>query len=171
MTKFAYIATDAGIETAIGKAKTQGATLQASFHRIAVSILMRMEKDSDHNTCVRLVNSMIEALPAMTRKNAMKTWVEKYMGYAYNKDDKAFVFAKVSGFKINVKAAVNEPFWDCDPEKDYQPISDWTKLVAGLVARGLKDLEKMGENSKVDMEQLAILQKLVPVKSAQTKAH
>ena len=171
MTKLNLITTDAAIESAIGKAKTQGATLQASFHRIAVSIVARMLETKDHNTCVRLVNAMIEALPAMTRKNAMRSWVEEFTGYTFNKEDKAFVFAKKEGFKTDLRAAIATPFWDFKPEVDFAPIQDWTKLIAGLVGKALKDIEKMGGNSKVNIEQLAMLQKMVPTKSQQGKAN
>ena len=171
MSKFVLIATDTAIETAIGKAKTQGATLQGAFHRIACSIVARMLESKDHNTCVRLTNAMIEALPGMARKNALRSWVEHFLGYTYNKETKAFVFVKREGFKVELADAIAAPFWDFKAEEEFKPIADWTKLIAGLVGRGLKDIEKLGENSKVNMEQLAILQKMVPTKSQQTKTH
>ena len=102
---------------------------------------------------------------------AFKTFLEFPEVEIANKEEKKFVFAKKKGFKADLKEAINNPFWEFKAEEEFKPIQDWTKLISGLVARGLKDLEKMGEQSKVNMEQLAILQKMVPTKSQQTKAH
>ena len=151
---------EADITKGIALSAKAGQSWQAGVHRILCSIVGLQAKDSDHKTCLRLVNDVLKAMPEGSRSNAVKDWIHVYTGYYWNKEQKAFVFQKVTGFKLDLEAAIKEPFWLLTKEAEYQPIQDWTKLLKALVQKGLKDVEALGENSKVDVAQLKALAKL-----------
>lgn len=155
--------TENEISKGIALSHKAGQTWQSGVHRILCSIVGLMAKDSDHKTCVRLVNEVIKAMPEGSRSNAVKDWVHVYTGYHWNKDEKAFVFQKVQGFKLDLEAAIKEPFWQLTKEAEYQPIQDWTKMLKTLVEKAKKDISKQGEDTKVDIEQLKVLAKMAGI--------
>ena len=154
---------EAQITKGIALSRKAGQSWQLGVHRLLCSVVSLQEKYKDHNTCVRLVNEIIEAMPEGSRKNAAKDWVHVYTGYYWNKEAKAFVFQKVAGFTLDLKAAIAEPFWQLTKEAEYQPIQDWSKLLKTLVQKGIKDITTMGEQSNVNTDQLKALAKLAGI--------
>ena len=155
--------TEDQITKGIALSHKAGQSWQSGVHRILCSIVALQAKDSDHKTCVRLCNDVVKAMPEGSRSNAVKDWIHVYTGYHWNKDEKAFVFQKVAGFKLDLEAAIKEPFWLLTKEQEYQPIQDWTKMLKTLVEKAKKDITQQGENTKVDIEQLKVLAKMAGI--------
>lgn len=137
------------IETALMSIAKRGAELQHDTHVAACSVLQHVGKHSD----VRLIESLLTAVPDMTRKNAIRAWFEEF-GPVMFEDEKA-VFVK--GKRTLVGDAWAKPFWSFKPEEKYVPL-DLAAAFKSFVKKLEKDQKKVeGRNHSALIAQLSKL--------------
>lgn len=142
------------ILAAIGQVTVTGQTLQTLLHTVAVSILLHVDKHRE----VSLVNKLIDAVPNMARKNALRDWFSAFGKMTYDQETKVMVFKKTA--KTNSIQATQTPFWEFVPEKAYVPF-DLLAAIGVLVTRAEKTAEKNNRADKIPADKLAALRKLV----------
>ena len=165
-TKLSSVNDEAGITAAINSLHKRGASLQLDIHRVLVAICARWAATGD----VRPVSGHINLLIAKdklegVRKNAIREWVETYMGLKIitegdNKGDFYVPKGINDGNHLQLKELSNNRWWEFKPEPDYKPIADDVKLVKQLIAKMEKDVGKMGDASNVRPDVLAGLKAL-----------
>lgn len=127
-------------ETAVFKLNAK--TLQGQSHLIACSILKVWAETGNVAHAVRLTNDLLEAMPDMTRSNAMKAWFETFAGFVWDVKEKVFKYHKerTTIDVASVQSAVREPWWQFKPEAPYKPI-DIDALMESLIKRAEKRRE------------------------------
>jgi hypothetical protein len=126
------------IEKLLASIKTRGATLQKDIHVAACSILQHVGKHSD----VRLVSKLLESMPDMSRKNAIKAWFESFGPVAWNEKGE---IKYQPATKLQLATAMGKPFWSFKPEADYVPL-DVAKAFDSFVKRLEKDAKETGRD-------------------------
>lgn len=139
------------IDTAIKSISRRGKTLERDIHVAAVSSLNHAELHGD----ITLAQKLVDAIPTMARKNALKDWFLAHGKFSYDMANKALTYNK-NGVTL-LQEAIETPFWVFKPEAEYKPF-DINTAVAQLVHRAEKAVEK-GE--KVPTQKLEALRKLV----------
>lgn len=76
---FKIIESAKAIDTAIASIAKRGKTLQADIHVAAVSCLVHADKHGDITLAVKLV----EAVPSLARKNALRDWFIAHGKFSY----------------------------------------------------------------------------------------
>jgi hypothetical protein len=123
------------IETALDSIKKRGDELQRDTHVAACSILQHVGKHKD----VRLITRLLDSLPNMTRKNAVKAWFEEFGPVAFDNEEVQYIKTG----KTRLGDAMGNPFWDFQPEKPYVPVSV-EKLLASMISKLTKDTKETG---------------------------
>lgn len=146
--------------------------------RICVSILADLRDHGDKPTAVKRANALVNAMGKGMRAKSMLAWFEQNSPMVFNKETKALVsgFSAMSPVKDHTKIAPNHalaavPWEEAAVEKDYVPLADWNAALKALVARAKTDLEKMGDKSKVNKEQLAMLERMAGVVTSDNVPH
>ncbi|WP_156164416.1 hypothetical protein [Bradyrhizobium sp. LTSP885] len=138
------------IEDALMSIHRRGQTLQADIHVAACSVLQHLGQHSD----IRIVAKLLNAMPEMGRKNAMRDWFVEYGPVMFDGDQPVFM----QGGKVRLGDAMANPFWKFSPEKPYEAID-----VAALIASTIKKLQKDEKEAKANHGSLiAGLEKLIP---------
>lgn len=152
MTKATFKMLDGAkaIDTAIKSIATRGKTLERDIHIAAVSCLNHADLHGD----ITLAQKLVEAVPSLARKNALKDWFLAHGKFSYDMENKALTYNK-KGVTL-LQEAIETPFWVFKPEAEYKPF-DINAAVAQLVQRAEKAVEK-GE--KVPTDKLEALRKL-----------
>lgn len=164
-TKLASVKDEAGITAAIKALHTRGESLQLDIHRLLVAICTRWAASGDMRPVAGHINMLLDkAKMGGVRKNAIREWVEIFMGLKLveegeNKNSFYVPKALANGQHLNLKELANNRWWEFRPEADYQPI-DPSKLIKRLIAKMEKDIDKMGDESKVTPEMIAGLKAL-----------
>ena len=165
-TKLASVNDEAGITAAIKALHTRGDTLQLDVHRLLVAICTRWASSGDMRPVAGHINMLLDKdkLGGL-RKNAIREWVEVYMGLkpveeGENKGQFYVPKLLAKGQHLNLKELANNRWWEFKPEAEYKPIDDPRKLIASLIAKMEKDVGKMGGESKVTPEMIAGLKAL-----------
>lgn len=160
---------DATITKAIISVHKRSATLQMDIQRILVAICTRWAQTRDCRPAVAHINQLLTKgqLTAL-RTNSIREWVETYMGLTLDPEANAFMCppAVTDGQHLDIKALTNARWWDFDGgEKPYVPLADPAKLLNQLLGKFEKDVQKLGEDSKVTQAQIDALKtaKLVEV--------
>lgn len=168
-TKLSYTFTMGGnsIEAGIAAIAKRSATLMTDVQKIAVSILRDMKQHGDKPTAAKRANALCHALGAGMRANALRQWFEQLSPMVWNDKEKMLVpgFSVTSPVKdhadINVETCIATPWQLADGgEKAYRPIDNWSAQLASLVKRAKEDIKAMGDKSKVDLKQLAMLESM-----------
>ena len=143
MAKITLIKTDVAIDKMIASIASRGSKLQADTHRVLASIAVRWHDTNDVTVAVRQVNALIEGLPSGWRTNAVKAWVESFLTFVWDTDEKCFVYhknrTKIS--KDDARAAMDTPYWEFKPESEYKPTNTPNELMA-LIAKADRTLER-----------------------------
>lgn len=137
MTAKEIITGQTAIETKIKAVHKAGQSLQKAVHVAAVSVLAHIEKHND----IRLVGTLMLALPAALRTNAIRDWFTHYGPVTFGaKDELMFV----KGKKIDLAAAMLDPFWKFSPEKPYTALKleDWIKQSINKLERDAKETNR-----------------------------
>lgn len=167
--------TAAEIDAALPKLQSDIATITGRVQAMACSILAAWKNSGDKDTAVRQANALIVALGNGMRKNSMQTWLMLHAPLTINKDTKLMAFditGPVKGYKqIDEAANAAHPWQDAAPNKDAEPIGDWTKLLKGLIAKAEKDLIAFPDTSKVNRDELATIKALLVPKPADQEEH
>ena len=93
-------------------------------------------------------------MPGMSRKNALKSWVEAHAGFVWNTDENQFVYnsKRTKIADDDVRQGIDTPFWDFKPEPEYKPF-DLEKVLDAVIDRAdkrVKDGVKKSDNIKSD---------------------
>ena len=138
------------IDTAIKSIATRGKTLERDIHVAAVSCLVHADKHGD----VTLAQKLVEAVPSLVRKNALRDWFQAHGKFGYDLQAKTFTFDKKGTTMID--EAIATPFWEFKQEAAYKGF-DINAAVLQLVKRAENAIEK-GE--KVPADKLEALRAL-----------
>jgi len=76
-----YVKTDEQIDALISSIDKRGKTVQQDIHTAACAIIRRWHDSSDVSAAVRQMNALLAAIPAMSRANAFKAWVETLLSF------------------------------------------------------------------------------------------
>lgn len=147
---FRIITDTSALNKAIASIKTRGTKLQADMHTAAVSCLDHADKHGN----VTPMRNLIDALPNMTRRNALKAWAEQFGKFRYNEETKAMDYAKDKVTTLD--AAIAEPFYEFQPEPEYKPLNMAAEI--GKLMTRIANAQKHGET--VNPDTIAVLQAL-----------
>lgn len=152
MTKATFKMLDGAkaIDTAIKSINTRGKSLQRDIHVAAVSCLNHADKHGD----VTLAQKLVDAVPTLARKNALRDWFIAHGKFSYDATEKVLTFNKKATTQLEQAIAV--PFWEFKQEAAYVPF-DIQAAILTLVKRAEKAINN-GDN--VDKKTLATLQSL-----------
>lgn len=143
MAKITLIKTDVAIDKMIMSIASRGSKLQDDTHRVLASIAVRWHDTNDVTVAVRQINALIESLPSGWRTNAVKAWVESFLTFVWDTDEKCFVYnknrTKIS--KDDARAAMDTPYWEFKPESEYKPLN-LDDMIYALIARAEKRREQ-----------------------------
>ena len=148
---FTLIAGSASIKSAIDSIARRGKKLDRD---IQVAALSAMQHHVEHGD-VTLINRLVEAMPKGSRVNALRAFIETFGAVRYDTDEKNFVHVKGATFRLD--EAMQVMWSEFKPETAYQPITDPFKRFDQLVSAFEKDIEQMGDASKVSPEMIAAL--------------
>lgn len=132
------LATDDGVKKAVLSIAKRGKALQRDIHVVACSILQRISVNND----VRLagdVNSLIDAMPASMRLNALRDWFAAYGPIKWEGKKPTFVKDK----PVELTKAMADPFWLFAPEAEYKPV-DVVALINSVIKKLSTDTDKTG---------------------------
>ena len=135
-----------GIAGNIALIKTSGKAFESLVHSTAVSILMHVGQHGNINQAIDLVN----ALPSLTRKNALIAWLVEFGCFGYNEKTKSLVYRKAT---TRVDEAIKTPFWLFKQEPDFVAMtpSMFLKAVENLVKRAEESLTKQPDEALAKM--------------------
>jgi hypothetical protein len=138
LTEASLMTSEAEINKAIESIKRRGSALQADMHKAACSVLLHLGKHED----IRVLRRFLDALPDMTRTNAMRQWFEAFGPVSYkngtaelNKDN-----------PVRLGNAMEKPFWKFKANEGapYVPLAD--TYFASIVSKLEKDAKETGRN-------------------------
>lgn len=138
------------IDVAIKSIASRGKTLERDIHVAAVSCLNHADKHGD----VTLAQKLVDAVPSLVRKNALRDWFMAHGKFSYDMTEKTLKHN--SKGKTQLQVAIDTPFWEFKPEAEYKPL-DLQAAILQLVKRAEHAIEK-GE--KLPADKLEALRKL-----------
>lgn len=152
MTKATFKMLDGAkaIDTAIKSINTRGKSLQRDIHIAAVSCMNHADKHGD----VTLAQKLVDAVPTLARKNALRDWFIAHGKFSYDATEKSLTFNKKG--TTNLEAAIATPFWEFKQEAEYVPF-DLQAAILTLVKRADKAMQHGDKVDKVALAQLAAL--------------
>lgn len=121
----------ADLSKAIESIATRGKKLQEDIHSAAVSCLYHADKHGD----VTLMQKLIEAVPAMSRKNALIAWCLEFGKFAASDDGRSVVYSKEG--VTDIEAGATTPFWEFKPEAPFKAF-DLQEELAKLIKKAEK---------------------------------
>lgn len=121
----------AALNKAIDSIESRGKKLQDDSHVAALSCLQYAEQHGD----VTMMQRLIVALPASTRKNALLAWACAFGKFSPSEDGKSVEYNKHGS--TDLATAEAKPFWDFVPEQPFKPF-DLAAELAKLVKRAEK---------------------------------
>lgn len=155
-TKLNTVNDEKTITSAIQSLHKTGETLQLNIHRVLVAIAVRWAASGDMRPVTGHINMLLQKDKlGGIRKNAIRAWVETYMGLKLVEegDNKGEFYVPAdlkAGKHMNIKELTNNRWWEFKPEPEYTPIADPIKLLKQLTGKMEKDRQQLGEESKVD---------------------
>lgn len=150
----------ADIGKATGAIGKMSGKLDDYIQKTAVSILAHMKEHGDAETGCKLANNLINSLGKGMRANSLRQYFLNWGPFVWNEDEKVLV--KVSKEIMRpqniVLVEAEKQHWnEAKKEPEFKPIEDWKATIARLVKKAKEDMEKLGENSKVNKDQVAIM--------------
>lgn len=144
------------INAAISAIAKTGKTLERAVHIAAVSTLVHADKHGD----ITLANKLVDAIPSMARKNALRDWYLAHGKFDYSQETKALTYKRTGKTKLD--EAMATPFWEFKPEKAYVPF-DLTGAIVKLVTKANKAHE---HGDKIDMKLVSKIAEVAGVEVA-----
>lgn len=139
------------INKAITGLQRRGKQFEKDLHVTAVSVLNHAHAHGDVTLAIKLVDS----LPSLTRKNALRDWLIAFGPFAYDAEGKKLKLNRKAN--TNLEGAIATPFWEFKQEAAYVPFD----LVAKL-QKVWKDAHKAQERGdKLPKELMAQLATLI----------
>lgn len=123
------------ITKALTSIKTRGVKLQNDVHIAACAVLRHVGEHKD----VRVVQSLLDALPASYRTNAVRDWFTAYGPVVFEKNKPVYV----KGKETELTKAMSDPFWLFSVEAAYVPV-DVNALINSVIKKLTTDQEKAG---------------------------
>lgn len=127
----------AALNKAIDSIESRGKKLQQDIHVAALSCLQYAEQHGD----VTLMQRLIVALPASTRKNALLAWASDFGKFAVSEDGKSVIYNKHG--KTDLATAEATPFWEYVAEPAFKPFD-----IAAELAKLVKRAEKAAKDAR-----------------------
>ena len=152
--KVKLITGNAELLKAITDVSVTGKKLETLIHTVAVSILVHIEKHRE----VSLANKLIDAIPNLARKNALRDWFIAFGKMSYDKETQVMMFKK-TGVTDSDKATQN-PFWLFKPEAEYVPF-DLIAKINDVIKLAEAKSNKPNKQDKIPANVLAGLRKVV----------
>lgn len=152
-----FIVGATAINKAIDSIATRGAKLDKDIQLAALSVI---KHHADHGDFT-LTNRLVDNMPKGSRVNALREFIERFSGMAFDKETKQFVHVK--GKKADLQGASEVMWTSFKPEAGYTPIEDPVKLVEGIIAKLEKDRKELGDKSRVDPALIAALRAAKPL--------
>lgn len=121
------------IDDAVKAFHKRGQSLQSEAHRIACSVLKHVGEHGD----IRVVAKFLQAMPELSRVNALRAWFEAFGPVTFQGNAPVYV----KGGKTKLGEAMAEPFWKFKLEPAYQPI-DPVKALESLIKRFKTDMKE-----------------------------
>jgi len=147
------------IDAALPMLEKRIANLVLDVQKIAVSILRDFKTHGDKPTAVRRANALVKALGKGIKHNQMLAWFECNSPMVYNQETKQLAASPVKDHsKIDAEGIVKALWYEAAPEAEYKPLEDWNKALNALIKRAKEDVAKMGDKSKVNKDQLHLLE-------------
>ncbi len=142
------------IMKAIKEISVTGKTLEVLIHNTACSVLAHIEKHRE----VSLANQLVEAIPNLARKNALRDWFVSFGQLVFDEETKLLTFKKTK--KTNQAEANQNPFWLFKPEAEYKPF-DLNAAITNLVSIAKARQEKGNKKDNIPNDKLVALSKIV----------
>lgn len=148
------------ITAAINSLHKRSESLQLDLHRTLVAICIRWGQTGDVRPAVKHINHILtKGKLGGVRTNAIRAWVETYMGFTFLEegDDKGtFKAGKMKGSALNIKELTNNRWWEFKPEPGYKPM-DFDKMFLSLMSKAEKRSTEATDADNVDPGMLAAL--------------
>jgi len=126
------------INTAITGLQRRGKAYEKDLHIAAVSVLNHAQAHGD----VTLATKLVDALPGLTRKNALRDWLIAFGPFKYDAENKALKLDRKHN--TNLEGAIATPFWEFKQEAEYVPYNH----IAAM-QREWKKMQKAHEKGEV----------------------
>lgn len=141
------------INKAITSLQTRGKKYEADLHQAAVSCLNHAGKHGDITLAIRL----IEAVPSLTRSNALKQWFIAMGRFKWDDEGKTLAYDKSKATLLD--EALANPFWTFKANEGgaFKPF-DFNEAVNRILAQAKKAHEK---GQEVPTDKLEALAKLI----------
>lgn len=146
--------TTEAINTAISSIEKRGKALESDIHVCAVSIIAHTEKHGD----ITLANRLINAIPNLARKNALRDWFQAFGKFSYSQDAKEMTYDKRKSTNETEAAAM--PFWEFKAEAEYKGL-DLEQAILSLIERAEKRIVNKDKRDKISPVKLTQLKMLV----------
>lgn len=141
------------IDTAIKSIATRGKKFEADIHQAAVSVLVHADKHGD----ITLAQKLIEAVPNLARKNALREWLMAFGKFGYDSENKTMTY-NGKGSTL-VEEAIETPFWVFKPEKD-ETLFDLNAAIHNLIKRAENAAAKGAKVPAAQLNKLRTLDKV-----------
>lgn len=132
-------------EKAVDSIQRRGDQVQLDIHVYLVAVATHWATSGDIRPAVKRVNALIAALPGGMRSNAIKAWVEAFMGFVvYEGEDKEhgfFAAGKRKGKDLEIKKLANARWWEFKPEPEYKGM-DLAATVNLAIKKATQRIEK-----------------------------
>jgi hypothetical protein len=148
------------IEKAIATLHTAGQSVQAEAHAVALSVLYHVGKHGDVRVVGKLVNGLLQAMPEMSRTNALRDWFAEFGPVTFGEKGIA-LYVKNKPTKMADAAAM--PFWKFKVEAPYQALD-----IMKFVEQAIKKLTK--DQTETKRSHGPLLKALETIKSEMTPA-
>lgn len=131
--KLALANSDDQFLAAIASIQRRGESVQLDIHLFLVAVATRWASTGDVRPAIKMVNKLIDALPSGIRSNAIKAWIETYLGFKW---DQAGMFTPgdMKHADLSIKKLANIRWWEFKPEPEYKPM-DFTAAVLTLIKK------------------------------------
>lgn len=151
-TKLALANSDDQFIAAIESIQRRGESVQLDIHLFLVAVASRWASTGDVRPAVKMVNSLIDALPQGVRSNAIKAWVETHLGFAWDQSN-LFQAGTLKHSDLSIKKLASIRWWEFKPEPAYKPM-DFTAAVLTLIKRADDRLPKNDPRDAIDTDTL-----------------
>lgn len=158
-----YYQTEKSIVSAIASAKEAGIALKNEHHKIAISILRKWCKDGNAGFAAVQLTSLNDAIGDAGRQSAFKKWVETFTLMTWENSENTFRYTSTT-IDMDVCQEANltkNRYWTMTPPSEYKSL-DWVKALETLIKKAEKDIEELGDKSKVSVAELDALKEVHP---------
>ena len=122
------------LDKRIVRLKVAGTNLQTEMHKLACSVLSCFGENNDVRKATNFVLKLSEAMPEMSRVNALKQWFEAYAPIKFSTTEEikagaaAAYYVKDGKFKLG--DAMATPFWKFKAQEgvEFKPVDIATEI-------------------------------------------